>query len=151
MSRIPRAFIDDCLARTDLVDLIDKRVPLRKAGSNYSACCPFHNEKTPSFTVSATKQFYHCFGCGVSGNAISFLMDHDRLSFVESIEQLANQLGIQVPHETGSAPTQKQQPDLYQLMEKVAGFYQQQLRLHQPAIDYLKQRGLSGQIAKEFG
>lgn len=151
MSLIPRNFINELLARSDIVELIDTRVPLRKKGNNYSACCPFHNEKTPSFTVSAPKQFYHCFGCGANGNAISFLMDYDRLSFVEAIEQLAAQLGMTVPRESGAAPTTIQQhPDLYPLMEKVTQFYQQQLRQHQPAIDYLKQRGLSGHIAKEF-
>src|SRR5579863_9489763 len=119
MSRIPRAFIDDCLARTDLVDLIDKRVPLRKAGSNFSACCPFHNEKTPSFTVSAIKQFYYCFGCGASGNAISFLMEFDHLSFMEAIEALAQQAGLQIPQEVEvSTQSSPEQQNLYQLLEK---------------------------------
>src|SRR4249920_3538085 len=120
MNRIPRTFINELLTRCDIVELIDARLPLRKKGTNYSACCPFHNEKTPSFTVSAPKQFYHCFGCGANGNAISFLMDYDRLSFVEAIEQLAAQLGMTVPRESGAATTTAQQhPDFYPLMEKV--------------------------------
>ncbi|MGL5531971.1 MAG: CHC2 zinc finger domain-containing protein, partial [Plesiomonas shigelloides] len=106
--QIPRAFIDDLLARTDIVDLVDARVKLKKQGKNYHACCPFHNEKTPSFTVSAEKQFYHCFGCGAHGNAIGFLMDFDRLEFVEAVEELASQHGLEIPRETGShsQPTQ---------------------------------------------
>jgi DNA primase len=152
MNRIPRTFINELLTRCDIVELIDARVPLRKKGANHSACCPFHNEKTPSFTVSQAKQFYHCFGCGANGNAIGFLMEFDRLTFVEAIEQLAAYCGLTVPRENDAAPIAKSvSPDLYQLMEKVAVFYQQQLRQHLPAIDYLKQRGLSGQIAKEFG
>lgn len=151
MNRIPRTFINDLLTRCDIVELIDARVPLRKKGNNHTACCPFHNEKTPSFTVSATKQFYHCFGCGVNGNAISFLMEYDRLSFVEAIEQLASHYGLTVPRENdSSSPEKSPTPDLYSLMEKVAVFYQQQLRQYPPAIEYLKQRGLTGQIAKEF-
>ncbi|MGL4978435.1 MAG: CHC2 zinc finger domain-containing protein, partial [Plesiomonas sp.] len=97
--QIPRAFIDDLLARTDIVDLVDARVKLKKQGKNYHACCPFHNEKSPSFTVSAEKQFYHCFGCGAHGNAIGFLMDFDRLEFVEAIEELASQHGLDIPRE----------------------------------------------------
>ena len=95
--KIPREFIDDLLARTDIVEIVDSRVRLKKAGKNYSACCPFHDEKTPSFTVSQDKQFYHCFGCGEHGNAISFLMDYDRLEFVEAIEELAKMHGLEVP------------------------------------------------------
>jgi DNA primase len=151
MSRIPREFINELLVRCDIVELIDARVPLRKKGNNYSACCPFHTEKTPSFTVSPAKQFYHCFGCGVNGNAISFLMDHDRLSFVEAVEQLATNLGLTIPQESGAATSHRQQhPDLYQLMDQVAVYYQQQLRATPQAITYLKQRGVTGQIAKEF-
>ena len=100
--KIPREFIDDLLARTDIVEIVDSRVRLKKAGKNYSACCPFHDEKTPSFTVSQDKQFYHCFGCGEHGNAISFLMDYDRLEFVEAIEELAKMHGLEVPREQGS-------------------------------------------------
>ena len=100
--RIPREFIDDLIARTDIVDIIDARVKLKKAGRNYQACCPFHNEKSPSFSVAPDKQFYHCFGCGAHGNVISFLMDYDRLEFVEAIEELARTHGIDVPREQHS-------------------------------------------------
>src|SRR5574344_418664 len=102
--RIPREFIDDLIARVDLVNLIDSRVRLKKAGKNYSACCPFHNEKTPSFTVSREKQFYHCFGCGAHGNALDFLMNYERLDFVDAIEELASQHGLEVPREQSGNP-----------------------------------------------
>lgn len=148
---IPRSFINELLSRCDLVEVIDKCVSLRKRGNNYIACCPFHEEKTPSFTVSQSKQIYHCFGCGVSGNAISFLIDYERLSFVEAVEQLAQQFGLEVPREAKSFTNTAITPDLYQIMEKAARFYQQQLRAHQPAIEYLKNRHLTGQIAKQFG
>lgn len=149
LNRIPREFINEVLARSDIVELIDVRVPLKKKGNNYSACCPFHNEKTPSFTVSQNKQFYHCFGCGKNGNAISFLMDYDHFSFIEAIEHLANQLGLQIPREI-ERDKPKASPDLYDTMAQAARFYQQELRKHPVAIEYLKSRGLSGQIAKEF-
>ncbi len=148
---IPREFINEVLARCDIVEVIDAQVPLRKKGSNHSACCPFHDEKTPSFTVSASKQFYHCFGCGASGNAISFLMEYGHLSFVEAVEELAKKLGMTVPRQAIANNTHSVSPDLYVLMEQVAHFYQQQLRENKTAIDYLKKRGLTGQIAKEFG
>ncbi|GEA12383.1 DNA primase [Alteromonas sp. KUL49] len=156
--KIPRDFIDDLLARTDVVDIVDSRVKLKKAGKNYQACCPFHNEKTPSFTVSQDKQFYHCFGCGAHGNAISFVMEFDRLEFVEAIEELARLHGLDVPREKGSAPQiseekKQQQLNDYALMDKVARFFQQQLRQHAQsakAIDYLKQRGLSGEVVKQW-
>ncbi|MFO6424158.1 DNA primase [Motilimonas sp. KMU-193] len=157
--RIPRDFIDTLLTRTDIVDLIDSRVKLKKAGQNYQACCPFHNEKSPSFTVSPNKQFYHCFGCGAHGNAISFVMEYDGLEFPDAIEELASMHGLDVPREqgTGPAPTPAQiqgKKDLYQVMEQIARFYQQQLRgqAHsQRVIDYLKGRGLSGEICQQFG
>lgn len=156
--RIPRDFIDDLLSRTDIVELIDSRVKLKKAGRNYQACCPFHNEKTPSFTVSQDKQFYHCFGCGAHGNAISFMMEYDRLEFPEAIEDLARFHGLEVPREKGATlglnPQQKQQQaDDYQLMQQVTRFFQQQLKAHpqaSKAIDYLKSRGLSGEIVKQW-
>ncbi|MBN7820325.1 DNA primase [Bowmanella yangjiangensis] len=155
---IPRDFIDDLLARTDIVELVDSRVRLKKAGRNYQACCPFHNEKSPSFTVSQDKQFYHCFGCGAHGNAISFLMEYDRLEFPEAIEELARYQGVEVPREQGNSPQQskekrQQQENDYELMEKVARFFVHQLKHHSngsQAIDYLKQRGLSGDIVKQF-
>ena len=99
--RIPQSFIDELLARIDIVDIIDSRVPLKKAGREYKACCPFHSEKTPSFTVSQVKQFYHCFGCGQHGTAITFLMDYEHMDFVEAIEELAHHAGLEVPHEAG--------------------------------------------------
>jgi len=155
--RIPQHFIDQLLNRIDIVDLIDSYVPLKKAGANYKACCPFHGEKTPSFTVSPTKQFYHCFGCGENGSAISFLMNYDHMEFREAIEKLASSAGLEIPVEAQAyerKQTVQQGVDLYELMEQVSEFYQAQLRQHadkQQAIDYLKQRGLSGGTAKRFG
>lgn len=158
---IPQYFIDDLLARTDIVEVIDARVPLKKAGTNYKACCPFHNEKTPSFSVSETKQFYHCFGCGESGSALRFLMEYEHLSFPEAVDELARNLGLEVPHEKvdgtgsgGQAAKSKQADSLYQLMQQVDQFYRKQLREHPQApkaVQYLKQRGLSGEIAAEYG
>ncbi|MFV9687810.1 DNA primase [Pantoea graminicola] len=153
--RIPRVFINDLLARTDIVDLIDARVKLKKQGKNFHACCPFHNEKTPSFTVNGEKQFYHCFGCGAHGNAIDFLMNFDRLEFVETIEELATSHGLDVPYEAGSGPSQMerhQRQSLYQLMENLNGFYQQGLQQSsaQPARDYLDRRGLSADVINHF-
>ncbi|WP_260260953.1 DNA primase [Vibrio intestinalis] len=159
---IPRSFIDDLLARLDIVDIIDARVKLKKKGKNYSACCPFHNEKTPSFSVSQEKQFYHCFGCGVHGNAIDFLMEYERLEFVEAIEELASFLGLEVPREQRQGGSfrndqpqanSEQKRNLYDLLGSIAQFYRDQLK--QPsskiAIDYLKDRGLSGEIVQKFG
>lgn len=153
--RIPRVFINDLLARTDIVDLIDARVKLKKQGKNYHACCPFHNEKTPSFTVSGEKQFYYCFGCGAKGNAIDFLMNHDRLDFVESVEELATQHGLEVPYEAGNGPSpmeRHQRQSLYQLLEGLDGFYQQSLRNPQAvsAQNYLATRGLSQEVIDHF-
>lgn len=157
---IPRSFIDDLLARVDIVDLIDARVKLKKQGKNFGACCPFHNEKTPSFTVSQEKQFYHCFGCGVHGNAIDFIMEFDRLEFVEAIEDLAAQLGLDVPREqrgsyNSNTPTasSSQKRSLYDLMGSISQFYRSQLKssANSIAINYLKDRGLSGEIVQKFG
>lgn len=160
---IPRQFIDDLLARADIVELIDSRVPLKKAGKNYQACCPFHTEKSPSFSVSQDKQFYHCFGCGEHGNAISFLMEFDRLEFPDAIEELASHYNMEVPREKNnqSPAQQKQQQqahqqkqDDYVLMEKISRFYQQQLKVAKDkdtAIEYLKGRDLSGEVVKRFG
>ncbi|KHE01287.1 DNA primase [Pantoea stewartii] len=153
--RIPRVFINDLLARTDIVELIDARVKLKKQGKNYHACCPFHNEKTPSFTVNGEKQFYHCFGCGAHGNAIDFLMNYDRLEFVESIEELATSHGLDVPYEAGNGPSpmeRHQRQSLYQLMDNLNGFYQQSLQQSsaQSARDYLQHRGLSADIINHF-
>ena len=154
--RIPRSFINDLLARTDIVDLIDARVKLKKQGKNYHACCPFHNEKTPSFTVNEQKQFYHCFGCGAHGNAIDFLINFDRLEFVESIEELASMHNLEIPYESssGNGPLERhQRQSMYQLMEQLAQFYQHALRtdLGAHARDYLDNRGLSQEIIHRFG
>ena len=147
--RIPKHFIDDLITRTDIVEVINARVPLKKAGREYKACCPFHEEKTPSFTVSPDKQFYHCFGCGAHGTAIGFLMDFEHLDFVESVESLAGSLGIEVPREASPTP-QKREPDLYETTERAANFYREQLKGNDDAISYLKNRGLTGKIAAEF-
>ena len=150
--KIPTQFIDQLLNRVDIVDIVNRRVPLKKAGRDYQACCPFHDEKTPSFTVSPSKQFYHCFGCGAHGSAIGFLMEYDNLGFVEAVEELAQQAGLDVPREGGH----EQGPDLrplYTLMEASSRFYQQQLKHHANgpfAVDYLKSRGLSGKIAATY-
>lgn len=158
--RIPRNFIDDLLARTDIVELIDGFVPLKKAGRNHQACCPFHNEKSPSFTVSQDKQFYHCFGCGAHGNAISFLMEYERLEFPEAVEELARYHHLEVPREQGgfsnSAQNQanrSQLEDDFQIMEKASRFFESQLKQKGQdagAIEYLKGRGLSGEIVKQY-
>jgi len=150
--RVPRAFIDDLLNRIDIVEVVDSRVPLKKKGSEYWACCPFHNEKSPSFSVSQNKQFYHCFGCQQSGNAIGFLMDYDHMEFVEAIESLAQSIGLEVPYEHGQAPRQATQgmESLYQSLDQCSDYYQSQLKQNQVVIDYLKQRGISGQTAKDY-
>jgi len=149
--KIPREFIDDLLVRVDIVDLIDSLVPLKKTGNHYKALCPFHAEKSPSFSVNRKQQFYHCFGCGVGGNAISFLMAFSHLGFVEAIEDLADFAGVEVPREAGNITS----PDLsqfYAILEQVAVFYLTQLRQPQNkgVIDYLKNRALGGEIAHEF-
>ena len=151
--RIPQSFIDDLLARTDIVDVINTFVPLRKAGKNYQALCPFHDEKSPSFSVSPDKQFYHCFGCGVSGTAISFLMEYSRMDFVEAIEELANRAGLEIPRDSSKPATEDNLTELYELMELIVRFYRQQLREHPEAnraVEYLKNRGLSGELAGKF-
>ena len=154
--RIPKQFIDDLITRVDIVELIDERVPLKKAGKDYKANCPFHEEKTPSFTVSSDKQFYHCFGCGVHGTAIGFLMEYDHMSFPEAVEELARRAGVEIPRETYSATTTPEPPigpDLLELMRDAARLYRSQLREHPQApmaINYLKGRGITGEIAKEF-
>ena len=152
--RIPQSFIDDLLTRTDIIDVIDARVPLKKAGREYKACCPFHNEKTPSFTVSQVKQFYHCFGCGAHGTAISFLMEYEHMEFVEAIEELAHMAGLEVPRVAAAGPaTPSPTQPLYHLLEEVSRYYRQQLRSHPQAtraVEYLKHRGLTGDIAAHF-
>ena len=153
---IPQSFIDDLLSRVDIVDVIDKRVKLKKTGKNYSACCPFHQEKTPSFSVEPEKQFYYCFGCGAGGNALGFVMDYDHKDFPEAVETLAADCGLTVPREerSGSEQRRKSENDeLISALEQASLFYQQQLRQHparERAVRYLKSRGLTGQIAKRF-
>ena len=150
--RVPRAFIDDLLNRIDIVEVIDARVPLKKKGKEYWACCPFHNEKSSSFSVSQNKQFYHCFGCQQHGNAISFLMDYDHMEFVESIEALAQMIGVDVPYEKGQAPAQpvKGSESIFTTLQQCSDFYLAQLKQHAEAIEYLKQRGISGETARDF-
>ena len=148
--RIPQTFIDELLTRVDVVDVIDARVPLKKQGSNFMACCPFHDEKTPSFSVSQTKQFYYCFGCGASGTALGFLMEYDRLDFVEAVETLAATIGVDVPREGGTARDDGLEP-LYAALAEADRFYRAQLRDTPRAIEYLKQRGISGPTAQAFG
>ena len=149
---IPESFIQELLHRVDVVDLIDGFVPLKKAGANYAACCPFHNEKSPSFTVSPTKQFYHCFGCGAHGSAISFLMEYSGLGFVDAIKDLSSRVGLQVPEDEGRrAHDGPKITALTDLMARAAKYYYEQLKRSETAIDYLKARGVSGEIAQKFG
>ena len=154
---IPREFIDMLIARADIVSVINQRVPLKKAGSNYKACCPFHDEKTPSFTVSEPKQFYYCFGCNASGSVLDFLMNYERLEFVEAIEALAQIEGLEVPYESRrqkSEATIKRQKNLLEVTSMAEAFYRQQLRVSsdkERAVNYLQKRGISGDDAKKFG
>lgn len=158
--RIPKHFIDEIVERTDIVDLIDAKVPLKKAGKNYQACCPFHNEKSPSFSVSPDKQFYHCFGCGAHGNAIGFLMEYEQLEFVEAIEELARLHSVDVPRENVKgnqqnypAVSREQKQSDYELLDTVTKFFQHQLKHasnSEDVIKYLKSRNISGEIAKRY-
>ena len=153
MARLPQAFIDQVLDRTDIVDVVDRRVKLKKAGKNYSACCPFHQEKTPSFSVNPEKQFYYCFGCGAGGNALGFVMDYERIEFREAIELLAHAAGIEMPAEEIDAPQVDHQKPLYEAMERATKLYEGFLRQHKDrgrVVDYLKRRGLSGEVARDF-
>jgi DNA primase len=149
--RIPDSFIDELLARVDIVSIIEQRVPLKKAGRDWSARCPFHDERSPSFTVSPAKQFYHCFGCGKHGSAIKFLMDYDRLEFVDAVEELANQVGLKVPYEGGArrAP-QEDSTDLYALLDSATKFYQRALGASEKAKAYFETRGLHAQTIERF-
>ncbi len=148
---IPDSFKQDLLNRVDIVDVIERYVPLKKAGSNFSACCPFHTEKTPSFTVSPTKQFYHCFGCGAHGNAISFVMEYQGLGYVDAVRSLAEGAGMQLPEFEPRRKKEQDGADLYDILERASQFYRQQLKSSPKAIEYLKRRGLSGQVAAKFG
>ena len=153
---IPQSFIDDLLNRTDIVEVVGSRVQLKKTGKNYSACCPFHKEKTPSFTVSPDKQFYYCFGCGAGGNALGFVMDHDHLDFPQAVEDLAKRIGMDVPREERGPGSRSRQPvdsPLYPLLAAASDYYRQALKSHparKAAVDYLKGRGVSGIIARDF-
>jgi len=151
---ISDSFKQDLLNRVDIVDIVERYVPLKKSGTNLSACCPFHSEKTPSFTVSPTKQFYHCFGCGAHGNAISFVMEYQGLGYVEAMRELAEGVGMKLPEFQPSkreAQLRDEGPDLQAALERAAAFYREQLKASPKAIDYLKGRGLTGQIAARFG
>jgi DNA primase len=157
---IPQTFLDDLLDRLDIVEVVDRRVKLKKTGKNYSARCPFHDEKTPSFSVNPEKQFYYCFGCGAGGNALGFVMDYENLEFPQAVEALAGSVGMSVPREEsrpdsgpGSKAEDQSNRELYTTMEKVAKYYQHELRKHaeaKRAVTYLKKRGLTGVIAKDF-
>ena len=149
--RIPDQFIDELLARIDIVDVIEQRVPLRKAGRDWSARCPFHDERSPSFTVSPAKQFYHCFGCGAHGSAIKFLMDYDRLEFVDAVEDLAARVGLKVPYEGGRRAVVEDSTDMYTLLDAAAKFYQRELSKSEKARAYFEARGLDHATIERFG
>lgn len=151
MARIPDSFIDDVLARTDIVELIGARVQLKKAGREYHANCPFHDERTPSFTVSPNKQFYHCFGCGAHGTAIAFLMNYDRLEFLDAVEELAKRVGMEVPKDTRVRNEDSGSKELYSALDAAAHYFQKQLPQHPAAVTYLQQRGISTEIIEQFG
>lgn len=150
---IPQSFIQDLLNRVDIVDVVERYVPLKKAGANYVACCPFHGEKTPSFTVSQTKQFYHCFGCGAHGTAIGFMIEYAGVGFIDAVKDLAQGAGMQLPEFKAERPRGKTEEgdDLYEVLLKAAQYYRSQLKNAPRAIEYLKKRGLSGEVAKDFG
>ena len=148
--RIPEQFIDDLLARVDIVEIIEQRVPLKKAGRDWTARCPFHDERSPSFTVSPAKQFYHCFGCGAHGSAIKFLMDYDRLEFVDAVEDLASRVGLKVPYDGGRRAPQEDSTDLYALLGNCTTFYQRELTKNEKAREYFQSRGLDAAIIERF-
>src|SRR6201991_3986815 len=149
--RIPDNFIDELLTRVDIVDVIERRVPLKKAGREWTACCPFHNERSPSFYVSPQKQFFHCFGCGAHGSAIKFIMDYDRLEFPDAIEELAQAAGLKVPYEGARDDKPREdRSDLYSLLEDAATFYQRELGNSPEARAYIDRRGLDDEIVKRF-
>ena len=151
--RIPKSFIDELVSRADIVEIIDEYVPLKKSGRDYKACCPFHEEKTPSFTVSPAKQFYHCFGCQAHGTAIGFLIDYANMEFVDAVEELARRLGLEVPRDSQGTNEGEPSEPIYAMVEEANLFYQRQLRHHPEAaraVEYLKGRGVSGEIAAEF-
>ena len=151
---IPDSFKRYLLNRVDIVDIIQRHMQLKKAGANFSACCPFHSEKTPSFTVSQSKQFYHCFGCGAHGDAIGFLMEYSGLGYIDALKDLASSVGMVLPDPEprfGEKKKEEAGPDLYDIMQRAKQYYFEQLKISPRAIEYLKGRGLSGQIAAHFG
>ncbi len=153
---IPQDFIDQLLSRVDIVDVVDRYVPLKKGGQNYLACCPFHKEKSPSFTVSPSKQFYHCFGCGAHGSAIGFVMEYQGIGFIDAVKLLAEGIGMQVPNERSvnleaSRKAREKQVSLEQLMQQASDFYRRELKGAANAVAYCKGRGLSGEVAARFG
>jgi DNA primase len=148
---IPDSFKQDLLHRVDIVGVIERYVPLKKGGANYVACCPFHSEKSPSFTVSPAKQFYHCFGCGTHGNAISFLMEYQGLGYIDAVKDLAESVGMKVPEAASRATKPEAGPDLYEIMQRASDYYRAQLKAAPHAIEYLKGRGLTGKLAAQFG
>ena len=155
---IPSEFIDELLAKTDIVDIIDESVPLKKGGANYMACCPFHKEKTPSFSVSPSKQFYHCFGCGAHGTAIGFVMEYQGLGFTEAVQYLADRAGMVVPQQKGRqespearARRKQRQQTLEETTAQAAAFYTRELAANETAKGYLKKRGLSDEVAAHYG
>jgi len=149
---IPESFIQELLSRVDIVDVVERYMQLKKAGANYQACCPFHSEKTPSFSVSPSKQFYHCFGCGAHGSAIGFVMQYAGLGFIDAVEELSRNIGMQVPREAAHAQVERaKKAPLTELMARAMKFYREQLKASPKAVDYLKGRGLTGEIAARFG
>lgn len=148
---IPESFVQELLARIDIVDVVERYVSLRKGGANYSACCPFHSEKTPSFTVSPSKQFYHCFGCGAHGSAVGFVMQYSGIGFIEAIEELASSVGLSVPRAERHHSEQAKKAPLTELMARAMHFYREQLKISSKAVDYFRARGLTGEIAAKFG
>lgn len=155
MARIPEQFIDELISRTDIAEIIDHRVPLQRAGSEFRACCPFHNEKTPSFYVSPVKQFYHCFGCGAHGTAISFLMNYDNMEFLDAVDALASQAGMVVPKDAQpDEGAREERASLHEIIERANEWYQAQLKQHPDApqaVEYLKNRGLDGKQRQRLG
>ena len=150
---IPHSFIQDLLARVDIVDLVDSYVPLKKSGANYAACCPFHNEKSPSFTVSPTKQFYHCFGCGAHGTAIGFVMEYQGIGFIDAVKELAGRVGMQVPEGEGRGSGDEkpgQTRALIDVMARAAQYYKDRLKSSPRAIEYCRKRGLT-ELARLYG
>ncbi|MDH4106847.1 MAG: DNA primase [Gammaproteobacteria bacterium] len=148
--RIPQHFIDDLVARADIVEVLGRRIQLRKAGREFKALCPFHDEKTPSFTVSPGKGFYHCFGCGAHGTTLGFLMDYDHMSFVEAVEALAQMMGLEVPQEEGQRPARRYD-ELFEMLDKAERWFQARLKDDERAVEYLKSRGIDGATARRFG